>query len=294
MFRGAITALVTPFKNGKVDKEALERHIHWQIKEGIDGILALGTTGETPALSDDEKALIVKTTVKLAREADRKVPVIAGAGTNSTAKTVKEVQEVKEWGADAALVVTPYYNKPTQDGLYGHFSEICENTDLPIVIYNIPGRTGVNMAPATFEKVSRKYDKIVAVKEASGSLDQVTEIISRCSWLNLLSGDDSLTLPMLAVGAKGVISVVSNIVPKDTAVLVKLFEEHKFEEARELHHRLFKLIKALFIETNPGPVKTATGILGWNTGEVRLPMCPLTEGNQKILETALRDYGLIK
>lgn len=294
MFRGAITALVTPFKNGKVDKEALERHIRWQIKEGIDGILALGTTGETPALSDDEKALIVKTTVKLAREADRKVPVIAGAGTNSTAKTVKEVQEVKEWGADAALVVTPYYNKPTQDGLYGHFSEVCEHTELPIVIYNIPGRTGVNMTPATFEKVARKNDKIVAVKEASGSLDQVTEIISRCGWLNVLSGDDSLTLPMLSVGAKGVISVVSNIVPKDTAALVKLFEEHKFEEAKELHHRLFKLIKALFIETNPGPVKTATGILGWNTGEVRLPMCPLTEENQKILETALKDYGLIK
>ncbi|NLI98392.1 4-hydroxy-tetrahydrodipicolinate synthase [bacterium] len=294
MFRGAITALVTPFKNGKIDTEALEKHIRWQIQEGIDGLLPCGTTGETPALEDSEKELVVKTAVKLAKESGKKLPVIAGAGTNSTSKTVKEVMEVKEWGADAALVVTPYYNKPTQDGLYGHFSEVCEKTDMPVVIYNIPGRTGVNMTPATFEKVCRRYDKIVAVKEASGNLDQVSEIVSRCGWLSVLSGDDSLTLPILSVGGKGVISVVSNIAPKDTATLVRLFEERKIDEARDMHHRLFKLIKALFTETNPGPIKTATGILKWNTGEVRLPMSGLSEENLSKLKTALKEYGLVK
>lgn len=293
MFRGAITALVTPFKDGKLEKEALEKHISWQIAQGIDGLLPCGTTGETPALTTEEQDVVVSTAVEMAHKADRKVPVIAGAGTNSTVKTIKRVIQIGKLGVDAALVVTPYYNKPTQEGLYRHYAEICENTDLPIIIYNVPSRTGDNILPATVERIAKKYDKIVAVKEASGSLDQATDIVKRCGKKPvILSGDDSLTLPILSVGGKGVISVVSNIVPYDMANLVKFFEQGDFAAALTLHQKLFPLIKALFCETNPGPVKAACGILGINSGDLRLPMAPVSEKNFELIRTAIEAYGI--
>lgn len=293
MLRGAITALVTPFRDGKLDTESLEKHLRWQIEQGIDGLLACGTTGETPALTQEEQDTVISTTVKLASQADRKVPVLAGAGTNSTVKTIKRVGEVKELGADAALVVTPYYNKPTQEGLYRHYAEVCENTDLPVVIYNVPSRTGGNILPATVERIAAKYDRIIAVKEASGNVDQSTDIVRRLGEkVAVLSGDDSLTLPILAVGGKGVISVVSNIVPYDTANMVKFFEQRDFQAALALHQKLFGLIKALFIETNPGPVKAACGILGLNSGEVRLPLAPVSEESHEKIRKAIEDYGI--
>lgn len=293
MFRGAITALVTPFRDGELDIEALKKHIQWQIKQGIDGLLACGTTGETPALTEEEQDTVIATTVKLAKEANRKVPVLAGAGTNSTEKTVKSVKRVAELGADAALVVTPYYNKPTQEGLYRHYAEICENTDLEIVIYNVPSRTGGNILPATVQRIATKYDKIVAVKEASGKLDQSTDIVRRCGdKVAVLSGDDSLTLPILAVGGKGVVSVVSNIAPYDTANMVRFFEQGEFAAALTVHQKLFPLVKALFAETNPGPLKAATGLMGINSGEVRLPLAPVSEENLAKLRDAMLAYGL--
>jgi len=294
MFRGAITALVTPFKDGKLDNEALEKHIRWQIAQGIDGILACGTTGETPALVEDEQEEVISTAVRLAKEAKRKVPVIAGAGTNSTSKSVKEVKRVKELGADAALVVTPYYNKPSQEGLFRHFAEIAKGTDLPLIIYVIPGRTGVNMLPSTIDRVSGEFNNIVAVKEASGNLDQVSELVSRCGdRIAVMSGDDSLTLPIMSVGGKGVISVVSNIVPYDTANMVRFYEQHEFTQALTLHQKLFPLVKALFLETNPGPVKAATGILGINSGELRLPLAPVSDENFEKLRAAIEKYGIV-
>jgi len=293
MLRGAITALVTPFRDGKLDTEALEKHIGWQIGQGIDGLLACGTTGETPALTEDEKDTVVAAAVKLAAQADRKVPVLAGAGTNSTAKTIQAVNHVADLGADAALVVTPYYNKPTQEGLFRHYAEVCENTDLPIVIYNVPSRTGGNILPQTIERLAKRYEKITAVKEASGNVDQSTDIVRRLGEkVAVLSGDDSLTLPILAVGGKGVVSVVSNIAPADTAEMVRLFEQGRFDEALKLHQKLFPLIKALFIETNPGPVKAACGMLGLNSGEVRLPLAPISEENLKKLRAEMESYGL--
>ncbi|MBN2379241.1 4-hydroxy-tetrahydrodipicolinate synthase [candidate division WOR-3 bacterium] len=293
MFRGAITALVTPFADGEFDIKALERHISWQISQGIDGLLPCGTTGETPSLTEDEQDRIISTAVRLAREAEREIPVIAGAGTNSTAKTVKAVERVADLGVDAALVVTPYYNKPTQEGLFRHYSEICEKTDLPVVIYNVPGRTGCNILPATVERLAAKFDKIVAVKEASGNLDQSTDIVRRCGdRVAVLSGDDSLTLPILSVGGKGVISVVSNIVPYDMANIVRFYEEGEFGAALTLHQKLYPLIKALFTETNPGPIKAACGILGINTGDLRLPMVPVSEENFDKIRAVIEAYGI--
>jgi 4-hydroxy-tetrahydrodipicolinate synthase len=293
MFRGATTALVTPFRDGKLDVESLKKHINWQISQGIDGLLPCGTTGETPTLTQDEQDTVISTAVRLASEADRKLPVLAGAGTNSTATTIKRVNEVAELGADAALVVTPYYNKPTQEGLYRHYAEVCENTNLPIVIYNVPGRTGGNILPATVERIAAKYERIVAVKEASGSLDQSTDIVRRLGdKVAVLSGDDSLTLPILAAGGKGVISVVSNIVPYDMANMVRFFARGDFVAALTLHQKLFPLIKALFIETNPGPVKAATGILGLNSGDVRLPIVPVSEETYEKVRTEIEKYGI--
>lgn len=292
MFRGVITALVTPFRNGGLDIEALEKHIRWQIEQDIDGLLACGTTGETPALTENEQNQVISTVARIASQADRKIPVLAGAGTNSTEKTIKRVNQVKELGADAALVVTPYYNKPTQEGLYRHYAEICEQTDLPIVIYNVPSRTGGNILPATVQRIAEKYDKIVAVKEASGSVNQSTDIVRRCGGkVAVLSGDDSLTLPIMAVGGKGVISVVSNVAPYDTANMVRFFEQGEFAAALTIHQKLFPLVKALFAETNPGPVKAATGLMGINSGEVRLPLAPVSEENLAKLRQAMLAYG---
>lgn len=291
MFTGSIAALVTPFKNGKLDSEGLTRNIEFLIANKTSGFVPCGTTGESPTLTDEEWESVISTTV---RTANRRVPVIAGSGTSSTEKTITLTKKVKNLGADGALVVAPYYNKPSQEGLYNHFRTIAESVDIPLVIYNIPGRTGVNILPATFERLVKKCPSIVAVKEAAGSLDQVSEIVGRCGEkLTVLSGDDSLTLPMLSVGARGVISVVANIVPGDVAGMIERFFDNKPEDASRLHHKLFPLCRALFIETNPIPLKAAMDLLGMAAGEPRLPLWPPSAENLEVIKKALIDYGLL-
>ncbi len=289
--RGCYTALVTPFREEKVDVSGLRANIKFQIENGISGLVPCGTTGEAPTLSEEEWELVVKTTVE---EAKGKVFVFAGTGTNDTKKTIRMTRKAKDLGCDGCLVVSPYYNKPTQDGLYRHFRKVAESVNIPIIIYNIPGRTGVNILPNTIERLVTDLPNIVGVKEASGSLDQVSEIIQRCQErVSLLSGDDSLTLPILAVGGKGVISVISNILPKKTQELVESYLEGKMTRAREIHYQLFPLMKVLFIETNPIPIKTAMNILNMPAGDLRPPLFPPSEENFKLIKRELARYGLI-
>ncbi len=290
MFNGCITALITPFFNGQIDVEGMRRNIQFQLSTGVSGVLVCGSTGEAPSLTEEEWDLVVATAVA---EVKGKVPVIAGAGTNNTAKSVKQIKRAAELGADAVLVVAPYYNKPTQEGLYRHFRACAEASDLPLIVYNIPPRSVVNVLPATVERLARDCANIVAVKEASGSIDQTSEIIVRCGErIVVLSGDDSLTLPILALGGKGVISVVSNIVPGDVERMVRDCLAGEIATARKYHLKLFPLIKALFIETNPIPVKAAMNLLGMPAGEPRLPLCPLSPDNEPVLRRALEQYGL--
>ncbi|MEO0004905.1 MAG: 4-hydroxy-tetrahydrodipicolinate synthase [candidate division WOR-3 bacterium] len=290
MFSGCITALITPFKNGGVDIEGLRENIRFQLRAGVKGVLVCGSTGEAPNLTDAETEMVIETAVS---EAKGKVKVIAGAGTNSTHKSIKQIKRAEALGVDAVLVVAPYYNKPTQEGLYRHFRACAEATALPLIVYNIPPRSVVNILPATIERLIKDCPNVVAVKEASGSLDQSSEIIQRCAErVTVLSGDDSLTLPILAVGGKGVISVASNIVPIDVQGLVDDFLAGRVEQARMRHLKLFPLIKALFVETNPIPVKAAMALLGMPAGEPRLPLCPLSPQNEPLLRQALKNYGL--
>ncbi|MEO0069130.1 MAG: 4-hydroxy-tetrahydrodipicolinate synthase [candidate division WOR-3 bacterium] len=289
MFSGCITALITPFKNGDLDIEGLKYNIHFQIEAGVSGVLACGSTGESPTLSETEWERVIETAVK---QGKGKVKVIAGAGTNSTEKSIKQIKKAEQLGADAVLVVAPYYNKPTQEGLYRHFRACAGATKLPVILYNIPPRSVVNILPATIERLAKDCPNIVAVKEASGSLDQSSEIVIRCGdRITVLSGDDSLTLPILGVGGKGVISVVSNIVPGDVEGMVQDYLNGKVEKAQERHRKLFPLIKALFIETNPIPIKAAMKLLGMPAGEPRLPLCPLSKENEPVLRRALENYG---
>jgi len=291
MFKGAITALVTPFKNWEVDEDAFRNLIEFQIEKGIDALVPCGTTGESATLSHDEH----KRAVKIAVEAVRKrVPVIAGSGSNSTAEALDLVKHAKEVGADAALLVTPYYNRPTQEGLYQHYKTLAEKTKFPLVPYNVPTRTGSNLEPSTVARLS-KIKNIVAVKEASGSLKQISQIAEMCGdRITIISGDDFTTLPILAIGGKGVISVASNIVPQDVVELCHSFEEGDIERARAIHFRLMPLCRAMFYETNPIPVKTALGLMGMIEPELRLPLCPMSESNLNRLKQDLKDYGLIK
>jgi 4-hydroxy-tetrahydrodipicolinate synthase len=291
MFIGAITALVTPFKDGKLDVNALKKLIEFQIKKGINGIVPCGTTGEAPTLSYDEHKKVIELTVKYVK---KRVPVIAGTGANSTDEAIELTEFAKKVGADGALLVCPYYNKPSQDGLYRHFKKIAENIDIPIILYNIPGRTGINMLPDTIVKLS-KIPNIVGIKEASGSLEQVTEIIKGTDKnFVVLSGDDALTLPMLALGGKGVISVASNIIPDKITQMVTNYLNNKVESARKIHYEFYDLMKALFIETNPVPVKTAMGMMKMIEPEVRLPLCEMAEANLNKLKSVLQKYKLIK
>lgn len=291
MFKGAITALVTPFKNGKVDTNALKNLIEFQIVKGINGLVPCGTTGEAPTLSYDEHKKVIELTVKYVK---KRVPVIAGTGANSTEEAIELTEFAKKVGADGALLVCPYYNKPSQEGLYKHFKKIAETVDIPIVLYNIPGRTGVNMLPETVAKLA-KIPNIVGIKEASGSLEQVTEIIKNTGEdFVVLSGDDVLTLPMLALGGKGVISVASNIIPDKIAKMVSLYLNKKVEEARKIHYEYYDFMKAMFFETNPVPVKTAMGLMKMIMPEVRLPLCEMNETNLNKLKTVLKGYKLIK
>jgi 4-hydroxy-tetrahydrodipicolinate synthase len=290
MFTGSLVAIVTPFRKGKIDEQAFGALIEWQIANGTNGIVPCGTTGESATLSFEEHNRVVELTVEVV---NRRVPVIAGTGSNSTDEAIALTRHAKQAGADGALLITPYYNKPTQEGLYRHYKAVAEAVDLPLVLYNIPGRTGVNMLPATIARLS-VIKNVVGVKEGSGSVQQASDIVQTCGErLTLLAGDDALTLPMMAVGGKGVITVTANIVPTDMVNLVKAFATGKIEEARKIHFKLSPLFAALFYETNPIPVKEALGMMGKIDPELRLPLCAMAADTREKLASVLKDMGLI-
>ncbi len=292
MFKGSMVAIVTPFHNGKVDEKKLRGLIDFQIKNGTSGIVPCGTTGESATLNFDEHEKVIEITID---QVNKRVPVIAGTGSNSTEEAIILTKQAAGAGADASLQVSPYYNRPTQAGLYEHFKAIAQSVDIPIILYNIASRTGVNIEPETIAKLAQDCKNIVAVKEASGSLDQMSRIRQLCpKSFVLISGDDSLTLPVLSIGGTGIISVVANIVPGDVADLVSAFEKGDIRKAQQLHYKLLPLIKAVFIETNPIPVKTAMGLLGMCQPDLRLPMCSMSAANLEKLKKALKDYGLLK
>lgn len=292
MFQGLFVALVTPFKeDGSLNEEKLKELVRFHIDSGTDGLVPCATTSENPSYTWEEHFRIIEIVVK---EAKGKMKVVAGCGTNSTTRSLDNIKKARELGVDGAMVVTPYYNKPTQEGLYAHFMKLADEGGLPLMLYNVPGRTGVNMLPETVARLSR-HELIVAVKEASGSLDQMSDIIHRCGdRINLLSGDDGITLPILSIGGKGVVSVVGNIVPGDMQAMISAFNSGNMEEARKWHYKLYPLCKAMFIETNPMPVKEAMNILGMDVGDVRLPLVRMKPENREKLRRALIDYGLIK
>jgi len=292
MFRGSIVAIVTPFKDGKIDEKKLRELVDFQISNGTSGIVPCGTTGESATLNFQEHERVIEIVIE---QAKKRVPVIAGTGSNSTEEAVMLTKEAAKAGADASLQVSPYYNRPTQRGLYEHFKTIADSVKIPIILYNIAARTGVNIEPETIARLAEDCKNIVAVKEASGSMDQMSRIRQLCpKSFELISGDDSLTLPVLSIGGTGIISVVANIVPADTAELVKAFEKGDIKKAQELHFKLLPLIKAVFLETNPIPVKTAMGLLGMCAPDLRLPMCAMSVENVEKLKKALKDYGLFK
>ncbi|MCX5851949.1 MAG: 4-hydroxy-tetrahydrodipicolinate synthase [Deltaproteobacteria bacterium] len=290
MFKGSITAIVTPFKNGAIDEKALRELIEFQITAGTDGIVPCGTTGESPVLSHEEHDRVIEITVDAVR---KRVPVIAGTGSNSTEEALRLTRHAHEVGADGALMVCPYYNRPSQEGIFQHYKYIAEQVPIPVIVYNIPGRSGVNITPETMARLS-KIRNIVGVKEAAGSLRQMQDMITCCGPdFIVLSGDDFFTYPLLSIGGNGIISVVSNVVPGDVAAMVDAFFAGNHAKAREIHYRLTPLVDAMFIETNPVPVKTALAMMGKISDEVRLPLCKLTEANSGKLKKALQNYGLI-
>ena len=290
MFEGSIVAIVTPFKNGQVDEEAYRKLIEFQIENGTSAIVPCGTTGESATLDVNEHARVIDIAVEAV---NKRVPVIAGTGGNSTREAIALSRHAKEVGVDATLQVTPYYNKPTQEGLFRHYEAILKAVPLPQILYNVPGRTSVNMLPETVARLA-EFPEIVAIKEASGNVGQMAEIVQLAGdRITLLSGDDNLTLPILAIGGKGVISVVANIAPGLSANLVKAWKNGQIEEARTLFFKLQPLCKAMFFETNPIPVKTAASLMGLIGDEMRLPLCPMSDANLEKLKTVLSDYGLI-
>jgi 4-hydroxy-tetrahydrodipicolinate synthase len=289
MFTGAMVALVTPFHDGKVDFETLDELVDFQLDNGIDAIVPVGTTGECPTLSHEEHKQVVERVVKRVAGA---TPVIAGAGSNSTAEAIELTAFAKKIGADATLQVCPYYNKPTQEGFYQHFKAIADEVDLPIVLYNIPGRCGAGLTPETIARLN-EHDNIVGIKEATGSLDQASEIAMRCD-ITILSGDDSLTLPLASIGGKGVISVVANVVPADVKAMTDLILEGDLVKARQWHRKLFALSKnMLTLATNPIPIKAAMAMLDMCSEELRLPMTPLEDSKKTSLHKTLEQYGLL-
>ncbi|HZX36401.1 MAG TPA: 4-hydroxy-tetrahydrodipicolinate synthase [Thermodesulfobacteriota bacterium] len=291
MFKGCFTALVTPFKDGKVDEKSLGNLIEFQIKNGINGLVPCGTTGESATLSYEEHNRVIDITVETAA---KRVPVIAGTGSNSTSETVMLTRHAEDMGADCALLITPYYNKPTQAGLYEHYKTVAEEVTIPIMLYNVPGRTGVNMLPETVARLS-EIKNIVGIKEATGNLQQISDVIeySRPGFL-VISGDDFTTFPLLSIGGHGVISVTSNVSPKDVSDMCSLFFNGKAEESRRLHYKLQPLHRAMFIETNPVPVKTALSMMGMMKEEFRLPLVGMSKDNKARLEKTLKLSGLIK
>jgi 4-hydroxy-tetrahydrodipicolinate synthase len=290
MFKGAIVAIVTPFKNGEVDEEALRELIEFQIENGTDGIVPCGTTGESATLSHDEHDRVIEITVDAVK---KRVPVIAGTGSNSTKEAIRLTRHAHDVGADGALMVTPYYNRPTQEGLYQHYKAVAEEVPIAVIPYNVPGRTGTNILPETDARLA-KISNIVGIKEASGDLKQISKVIQLCGDdFDVLSGDDFTVLPLLAVGGKGVISVVSNVAPADMSGLVDAFEAGDYAKAREFHFKMWPLMEALFFETNPIPAKAALSMMGKINYELRLPLCKMSDANYERLRQVLAGYGLV-
>src|SRR5256885_14408081 len=288
MFRGTFTALVTPFRNGGIDASAFQTLIETQIAAGITGIVAIGTTGESPTLSHDERQQVIRLTVATA---NKRCLVIAGTGSNATEHAVADTKMAEKLGIGGALLVAPYYNKPSQEGLFRHFKTIADATSLPIMLYNIPGRCAVDILPETVVRLTENCRNIVSIKEASGSVERVGELRRRLpDEFTILSGDDSLTLPFMSVGAAGVVSVASNLFPAEVCALVRACESGDLKSAGTLHRKLLPLFKDLFIEPNPVPVKTALGWRGAMSGEVRLPLCEMSEANQARLRKTLEEF----
>jgi 4-hydroxy-tetrahydrodipicolinate synthase len=289
-FAGVTVALVTPFRGGDVDYESLKRLVDWHVDQGTDGLAPVGTTGESPTLDHEEHERVIATVVE---RAGGRLKVMPGTGSNNTREALRLTRFAKRAGADGALMVGPYYNKPTQEGYYRHFATVAEAVDLPIVLYNIPGRTGSNILPETIARLAR-LPTIVGVKEATGSLDQASQIAALCD-LTILSGDDSLTLPLMSVGGRGVISVVGNIVPRDMKALVAAFDAGRVREAQQWHRKLFPLCRDLLgVATNPIPIKSAMKLLDRGSGELRLPMCPLDAAGEARIRQSLQEYGLLR
>jgi len=290
MFSGALSALITPFRDGKVDEKAFRDLIEWQIQEGVDGIVPCGSTGESATLSHDEHEKVIEISVNQAR---RRVPVVAGTGSNATAEAIRLTAHARKIGADGALMISPYYNKPTQEGIYQHYRAVAAAVDIPIVVYNIPGRTGSHIAPETIARLA-EIKQIVAVKEASGVMDQTSDILRLCGdRIAILSGDDSLTLPIMALGGKGVIATISNVMPREIHELAAAALTGDFVHARKIHYRMLPLMRALFVETNPIPVKQACAFIGRCQNEVRLPLVPMTAGPAERLRGVMKELRLI-
>ncbi len=288
MFRGTFTALVTPFRDGAIDLSAFQQLIEAQIAAGITGIVAIGTTGESPTLSHDEREELIRIAVSTA---NKRCLVLAGTGSNATQHAMADTKMAEKLGVDGALLVAPYYNKPSQEGLYRHFKAIAETTSLPIMLYNIPGRCGVDIVPETVVRLAKACRNIVSIKEASGSVERVSDLRRRLpESFTILSGDDSLTLPFMAVGAAGVVSVASNLFPSQVCALIRACESGNLKAAEKLHRKLLPLFKDLFIEPNPVPVKTALGWRGAMSGEVRLPLCEMSETNRARLRKTLEEF----
>jgi 4-hydroxy-tetrahydrodipicolinate synthase len=288
-FAGLTVALITPFRNGEVDYEQLRRLVDWHVEQGTDCLAPTGTTGESPTLDHEEHERVV---AAVTERAAGRIKVMAGTGSNSTREAIRLTRAARAAGADGALLVGPYYNKPTQEGYYRHFAAVAEAVDLPLVLYNIPGRTGSNILPETLARLA-ELPTVVAVKEATGSLDQASQIAALCD-LTLLSGDDSLTLPLMSIGGRGVVSVVGNVLPRDMKALVRDFDAGRLDEARAWHRKLFPLCRDLLgAATNPIPIKTAMKLLGRDTGELRLPLCPMDSAGEGRLRQTLLQYGLL-
>jgi 4-hydroxy-tetrahydrodipicolinate synthase len=291
-FTGTYTAIVTPFRAGKVDEAALQRLIQLQIRGGVDGIVPVGTTGESPTLDYDEHLRVIESSVQFAA---RKVRVLAGTGANSTQEAIYLTQRAEALGVDGSLQVAPYYNKPTQEGLFQHFREVARATRLPVVLYSIPGRCGVEIGVETVARLARECRTILGIKEAGGSADRVSQLRAACGpRFTILSGDDSLTLPFMAVGAQGVISVASNVIPREVARMVRAFAGGKLAEAQKLHAKFYPLFKDLFIETNPTPVKAALALMGLVAEEYRLPLVPMNAKHREVLRATMQACGVLK
>ena len=289
-FAGLTVAIVTPFKNGDVDYDELRKLVDWHIEQGTDCLAPVGTTGESPTLDHEEHEKVIAAVAERARG---RIKLMPGTGSNSTKEAIRLTKFAKKVGADAALVVGPYYNKPTQEGYYRHFATLAEAVDIPICLYNIPGRTGSNILPETIARIAEKCPQLVALKEATGSLDQASQVADLCD-VTILSGDDSLTLPLMSIGARGVVSVVGNIVPRDMKAMVTAFLAGNVAEAQRWHRKLFPLCRdMLSVATNPIPLKAALALLGRGTGELRLPMCPLDDAGREKVRKTLVQYGLL-